>query len=249
MATPAVRRAGAPYQHWARATLLSRAPETGTARTLVLRAPGWPGHLPGQHIDIRLTADDGYQAARSYSLAAPGRGEHLEVGVQPVDDGEVSPYLAEDLPVGADVEIRGPLGGWFVWRPDRATAPLLLLAGGSGVVPLMAMLRGHRTSGARVPARLVYSVRDPAQVWYGAELAAVAPPVSVRLLHTSTAPPGDPRPPGRIMGTDLPGSDSPFAPGVPDVFVCGPTGFVEYAADLLLLAGHPADRVRTERFG
>ncbi|WP_234010594.1 FAD-binding oxidoreductase [Streptomyces sp. SPB074] len=113
-------RAPGPYQRWARATLLSRTPETGTARTLVLRAPGWPGHLPGQHIDIRLTAEDGYRAARSYSLAAPGRAEHLEIGVQPVAGGEVSPYLAEQLPVGADVEVRGPLGGWFVWKKKRA---------------------------------------------------------------------------------------------------------------------------------
>ena len=132
---------------WHRARLDERRPQTATARSLTFTVPGWPGHLPGQHVDVRLTADDGYQAVRSYSVAAPAYGERIELGVQTVAGGEVSPYLADDLPVGAEVEMRGPLGNWFVWKPEQ-TEPALLVAGGSGVVPLAAMIRAHRAAGS-----------------------------------------------------------------------------------------------------
>ena len=127
---------------WRPAALVERRPETSTAHTLVLRCPGWPGHLAGQHVDVRLTAEDGYQASRSYSLAAPADGDRIEITVQRLADGEVSPFLADELADGDEVEVRGPFGGWFVWRPED-TGPVLLVAGGSGVVPLMAMIRAR----------------------------------------------------------------------------------------------------------
>ncbi|MFE5511361.1 FAD-binding oxidoreductase [Streptomyces sp. NPDC056529] len=233
---------------WRRARLTERTKQTATGRTLEFEVPEWPGHLPGQHVDVRLTADNGYRAVRSYSLAAPADADRIELGVQAAFGGEVSPYLADDLPVGAEVEVKGPLGGWFVWTPsDRG--PLLLVAGGSGVVPLMAMLRARLASASDDPCALLYSVRDPDEVWYAAELRAVAGAdgaVDVRLLHTRTAPDGAERPPGRMTELDLP---VPPFPADARCYVCGPTGFVEHAAALLLAAGHAPDRIRTERFG
>ncbi len=147
--------------------------ETPTAQTLVLEVPDWPGHLPGQHVDLRLTAPDGYQAARSYSIAGPAvdgpGGPRIEVTVQRVHDGEVSPYLIDVFGAGDPVEVRGPLGGWFIWRPEE-TAPVQLVAGGSGIVPLMAMIRARRAVGSKAPFRLIYSVRTPADVIYADEL-------------------------------------------------------------------------------
>lgn len=207
------------------ARLVERRAETATASTLVLDVPGWPGHLPGQHVDVRLTAPDGYQAQRSYSLAAPADGDRIELTVQRVPGGEVTPYLTEVFAVGDPVEIRGPVGGWFVWRPEW-TDPLLLVAGGSGIVPLMAMVR------AGAPGRLLYSVRGPAEVFYRKELSTV----DVSYVYTRTPPAR------RITRDDLDG------PG-PACYVCGPTGFVEAAADLLVSLGHDPGRVRTERFG
>ncbi|MFJ4651478.1 ferredoxin reductase [Nocardia sp. NPDC088792] len=154
---------------WQPAELIAAHLETPSARTLTLQVPGWPGHLPGQHVDVRLTAPDGYQAVRSYSLAAPAEGETVVLTVQRVPDGEVSGYLVDDLPIGAQIEIRGPVGGWFVWNPDRGGAALLI-AGGSGIVPLAAMLRAHRNSADTNPFRLIYSLRDPADLYYRAEL-------------------------------------------------------------------------------
>ncbi|GAA2431808.1 ferredoxin reductase [Streptomyces macrosporus] len=232
--------------HWRRARLIDRRPQTDTGRTLVFDTAAWPGHAPGQHVDVRLTADDGYQAVRSYSLAAPADGDRIELGVQSASGGEVSPYLADLLPVGADVEIRGPLGGWFVWRPAQRDA-VLLVAGGSGIVPLMAMVRAHRAAASTTPCHLVYCVRDPAQVWYRAELAAAGPAVQVDVLYTRQAPDGSARPAGRIGPADLPAPDAAGEP--PLCFLCGPTGFVEHVGALLLDRGHPADRIRTERFG
>jgi ferredoxin-NADP reductase len=232
---------------WREATLAERRTETDSAVTLVLDVDGWPGHLPGQHVDVRLTAPDGYTATRSYSVSAPERGERVELTVQRVPDGEVSTFLTDGLAVGDAVRLRGPVGGWFVWRAGQP-GPVLLVAGGSGIVPLMAMLRAR--DGASPPFRLVYSVREPDDVIYRDELAALAAAdgVEVRLVHTRRAPEGDPRPVGRLRESDLvdPGWAGEDAA---TCYVCGPTGFVEVAADLLVALGHAADRVRTERFG
>ncbi|MDO9380168.1 MAG: ferredoxin reductase [Nocardioidaceae bacterium] len=230
---------------WRVATVVGTRDETPTARTLVLDVPGWPGHLAGQHLDVRLTADDGYSTQRSYSVASAG--VPLELMVQRVEDGEVSPYLTGSLEPGDRFELRGPVGRWFVWRP-RDTAPVLLVAGGSGVVPLRAVLQARRTAGSTVPVHLVCSVRSPADAVYADELAEPGEGVDVAWVHTRSAPPDDPRPAGRIARADL---DVPgFSPAdEPLCLVCGPTGFVETVADHLVALGHPAAAIRTERFG
>ncbi|MFF5900883.1 ferredoxin reductase [Streptomyces argenteolus] len=233
---------------WRSARLVERLEQSATGRTLLFDVARWPGHLAGQHVDVRLTGDDGYHAVRSYSLAGAASGTGLELGVQAVPGGEVSPYLAQQLPIGAEVEVRGPLGGWFVWRPEQED-PILLVAGGCGVVPLMAMIRTHRLSGSAAPMRLVYSVRDPDQVWYRDELTAGAAENSATaLVYTRGAPRGSARPPGRVTADDL---MPPRGAGQRPLlcYVCGPTGFVEHAANLLTDAGHAPDRIRTERFG
>lgn len=232
---------------WRRARLVERRAQHATARTLVFAVPGWPGHLPGQHIDVRLTADDGYQAVRSYSLAAPAEGQRIELGVQAVPDGEVSPYLADALPVGAEVEVRGPLGNWFVWRPGR-TDPVLLVAGGSGVVPLTAMVRAHRQSRSRGAFHLLYSVRSADDVWYREELADGHPDLDVRIVYTRESPPGTSRAPGRVTAADLTEAAARLLPASA-VYVCGPTGFVEAVGDLLTGLGRDPATIRTERFG
>jgi ferredoxin-NADP reductase len=232
---------------WQVATLMESREETRTAQTLLFQVPDWPGHLSGQHVDVRLTAPDGYSTQRSYSLAAPADGDEIQLTVQRVPDGEVSPYLTEELKPGDQIEIRGPVGGWFVWRP-QSTAPVLLVAGGSGVVPLMAMLRTRERRGSRAPFRLVYSVREPAERFYVPDLRQTRPGVDVTFLYTRVAPDGWTRPPSRLTDADL--ADSAWSGGSdPDCFVCGPTGFVEAAADLLLSLGHDAHRIKTERFG
>ena len=229
--------------------LEDRRRETGSASTLVLRVDEWPGHLAGQHVDVRLTAEDGYQATRSYSLAAPADDERIEITVQRLRDGEVSPFLVDELGTGDAVEVRGPLGGWFVWHPED-TAPVLLVAGGSGVVPLMAMVRA-RAGVSRAPFRMVYSVRTPDDRIYAPELrrrVADNGGLDVAWVHTRSAPEGDPRPPGRLRADDLVVNGWP-PDFEPTCYVCGPTGFVEAAAGLLLAAGHDPSRIRTERFG
>ncbi|MFE8015828.1 ferredoxin reductase [Streptomyces antibioticus] len=231
---------------WRRARLTERTAQTATGRTLTFEVPRWPGHLPGQHVDVRLTAADGYQAVRSYSLAAPADTDRIELGVQAVDGGEVSPYLADDLPVDADVEVKGPLGGWFVWTPQEP-GPLLLIAGGSGIVPLMAMLRARLASTSTEPCTLLYSVRGPDEVWYAAELdSAHDQHLRILRLYTRLAPDHSERPAGRITKADV--VDLPSAEGA-RCYVCGPTGFVEHVSALLLAAGHAPDQIRTERFG
>ncbi|HUK70944.1 MAG TPA: ferredoxin reductase [Streptosporangiaceae bacterium] len=235
---------------WRVATLAGYRDETPDARTLVFDAPGWPGHLAGQHVDVRLTAADGYSTQRSYSLAAPADGDTIELTVQRVPDGEVSPYLTEVLSPGDPVEIRGPVGGWFVWRPAD-TAPVQLVAGGSGIVPLMAMIRARRLAQSRIPFRLVSSVRSPAQQCYAGELAAPPPGdtgVEVTYIYSRSAPAGWPRPPGRLTAADL-SAPGWLARSGPACFVCGPTGFVEAAADILVALGHDPRRIKTERFG
>jgi ferredoxin-NADP reductase len=232
---------------WRAATLAEVRPETATARTLVLDVPGWPGHLAGQHVDVRLTAEDGYSTQRSYSIAAPADGERVELTVEEVPDGEVSPYLTRVMEPGDQVEIRGPIGGWFVWRPE-STAPVLLVAGGAGIVPLMAMIRERRRAGSRVPFRLLYSLRDPGRRYYAGELRRPEPGLDVTYLYTRTTPEDWPRKADRLMLDDL--AESGWPPDFePDVYVCGPTGFVETAADLLIALGHAPRRIRTERFG
>ncbi|WP_329010963.1 ferredoxin reductase [Micromonospora rifamycinica] len=235
---------------WRVARLVERRVETPTAQTLVLSVPGWPGHLPGQHVDVRLTAPDGYQAARSYSLAGPADDDRVALTVQRVPDGEVSPYLTDAWAEGDPVEVRGPVGGWFVWRPEQ-TAPVLLVAGGSGVVPLMAMVRARRAAGNRAPFRLVYSVRTPADVIYADELRTRNRDdlgLDVTYVYTRQAPDGWRGEPHRIGLADVNTHGWP-AELEPLCYVCGPTGFVETVADLLVGLGHQTRRVRTERFG
>ncbi|GIJ31386.1 ferredoxin reductase [Micromonospora sediminimaris] len=235
---------------WRAARLVAHRTETPTARTLVLEVPGWPAHLPGQHVDIRLTAPDGYQAARSYSLAAPADGDRIEVSVQRVSDGEVSPFLVDAYREGDPVEVRGPIGGWFVWRPQQ-TEPVLLVAGGSGVVPLMAMIRGRRAAGSRAPFRLIYSVRTPEDAFYTDELRRRVRDdagLDVAYVYTRQAPEGWRGEPHRLGLADV--NTHGWPPELePLVYVCGPTAFVETVSDLLVGLGHPARRVRTERFG
>lgn len=211
--------------------------ETATAVTLVFSVPEWPGHVAGQHLDLRLTAEDGYRAQRSYSIASAAGAERVELTVQRVADGEVSPYLTEVLEPGDVVELRGPVGGWFVWRPDDP-GPVLLVGGGSGIVPLMAMLRTRREIGSTTPFRSLYSVRTPADRFYVDE-----PGVEITHLYTRSIPPGWPRPPGRLTAEDIRWTTDATC------FVCGPTGFVEAAANLLVDLGHDPARIRTERFG
>nr|WP_269204977.1 ferredoxin reductase [Motilibacter aurantiacus] len=224
--------------------------ETPTARTLTLRVDGWAGHVPGQHVDVRLTAADGYTAVRSYSISsAPAEGE-LEITVDEVRGGEVSPYLVREIAAGDLVEVRGPLGGWFVWQP-QSTRPLQLVAGGSGIAPLMSMARARAAAGGGAPTRLLYSVRRPDAVVFAAELAGLAAPGSgleVSYAYTRAVPEGWPRPAGRVDAALLAEATWP-AERAPDCFVCGPTGFVEATADLLVAAGHSASAIRTERFG
>jgi ferredoxin-NADP reductase len=235
---------------WLVGTVAELRDETPTARTIALDVPGWRGHSAGQHVDIRLTAEDGYSAERSYSIASAPDGQRLELTIQRLDDGEVSPYLSEVLKVGDPLELRGPIGGWFVWDPDDP-APVLLVAGGSGIVPLMSMIRARARDGSTVPFRLVYSVRRPDQIIYGPELAervAAGDGFSLAYVYTRTAPPGSDRPPGRISAEVL-AAEGWRPRQTPAVFVCGPTGYVEAAAGLLTGAGHDPGRIKTERFG
>jgi ferredoxin-NADP reductase len=216
----------------------------------VLGVPGWPGHLAGQHVDIRLTADDGYQAERSYSIASGPEASALELTVERIDDGEVSPYLTEDVQLGDQFELRGPIGGYFVWEAARG-GPLLLVGGGSGLVPLMAMLRHHEAVGSDADARLLLSARTLEDVLYREELERLGqdPHRSVQLTLTrGPAPAGWDGFTGRIS-RDMLVSVGPDPAERPRVYVCGPTPFVEEAARLLVELGHEPAAVHTERFG
>jgi ferredoxin-NADP reductase len=235
---------------WQTAELVEARPETRTARTLVFTGPSWTGYLSGQHVDVRLTAEDGYAAQRSYSIACSDGAGRFELTVQRVPGGEVSPYLVDDMLIGDEIEVRGPIGGWFAWRPERS-GPVLLVAGGSGVVPLMAMVRERHRAGSRVPFRLVYSVRSADEAIYTDELAtrsSSSDGLTVEWVHTRSAPRGHERPPSRLNASDL--SDLSWAARAsPRCYVCGPTGFVESASQLLLGLGHRPEMIRTERFG
>ena len=235
------------------ATVVAVRPENARAATIVLDLPGWPGHLAGQHVDLRLTAEDGYQAQRSYSIASAPDGDRVELTVVEVEDGEVSEYLTTIVAAGDQMEVRGPVGGWFVWRPDAPGPfrPVMLVAGGSGLVPLMAMIRVRAESAGRVPFRLVYSVRDTGSLLYREELDRLSRKDGgphVTFAFTRTAPPGSAWRTGRITARLLAEAGWPSV-DEPDVFVCGPTGFVESAANLLVDLGHDPQRIRTERFG
>jgi ferredoxin-NADP reductase len=224
--------------------------ETPRVRSLVLSVPGWPGHRAGHHVDVRLTADDGYVAERSYSIAsAPDDGERLTVTVERIDDGEVSPYLTEELRPGDPLELRGPIGGYFAWTVDDG-GPLLLVAGGSGVCPLMAMIRHRAARASTVPTRLLYSSRTLEDVIYRDELDRLAAGGGLEVIHTLTRahPPGWTGRSGRIDADMLaevawPASERPLA------YICGPTPLVESVASAMVQLGHEAGRVRTERFG
>jgi ferredoxin-NADP reductase len=226
-------------------------PESGRAKAILLDVPGWPDHLAGQHLDLRLTAEDGYQAQRSYSISSASDGKpQLEITVERVDDGEVSPFLLDELRVGDRLELRGPIGGYFTWMPNQG-GPLLLVGGGSGVAPLMAILRARRHAQDRTPVRLLYSARIADELLYREELDALAEPGSgFELTYTLTrgAPEGWTGEQGRI-GREMLGARG-FPPGDrPYVFVCGPTPFVEAIADALVGLGHDVGRIKTERFG
>jgi ferredoxin-NADP reductase len=219
--------------------------ETPSASTLLFDVPGWPGHRAGQHVDLRLTAEDGYQATRSYSIGSAPEDDGVALTIERFDDGEVSPYLVDEAQPGDQVEVRGPIGGWFVWTVEQG-GPLFLVAGGSGIVPLMSMLRHRANAGSDAEARLLLSARREPHVIYAAELPALG--VETAITYTREAPAGWTGYARRVDRDML--AEAGFAPERrPRVFVCGPTGFVEGVADELVALGHAASRIRTERFG
>ena len=236
---------------WLIATVTDLRSETSTAKSITFNVPEWPGHLAGQHIDVRLTAEDGYVAQRSFSLASPASNSTaIEITVQRVKEGEVSPFLLDDLRVGDQIELRGPIGGYFTWSPS-SMRPLMLVGGGSGVVPLMSILRTRQIAHHSGQARLLYSSRSIDQILYDVELGQISTSVGApAVIHTLTrgAPAGWAGEQGRVDRTMLVrrGID---AVDEPDIFVCGPTPFVESVADHLLALGHAEGRIRTERFG
>jgi ferredoxin-NADP reductase len=234
---------------WRTASVLETVAENDHAATIALDVADWPGQTAGQHVDVRLTAEDGYQAERSYSIASAPEDEHVALTVERIEDGEVSPYLVDVLAVGDTVELRGPIGGPFTWRVEDG-GPLLLVGGGSGVVPLMAMLRHHRARGSRIELRMLVSARSWTDVLYRDELAGAAERDGVSVSFTLTRE----RPAGwsgfdRRIDAEMLEAVGPTPQAHPKVFVCGPTPFVENAADLLVSLGHPASAIRTERFG
>jgi ferredoxin-NADP reductase len=224
-------------------------PETSRVRSLILDIPGWPGHRAGQHVDVRLTAEDGYQAQRSYSIASPPEEERIVLTVERLEDGEVSPYLVDEVRVGDRFELRGPIGGYFVW--DAALAhPLLLVAGGSGVVPLMAMIRHRRAAASSAPTRLLYSSRSLEDVIYREELDRLgAAGDGLEVVHTLTRdqPPGWTGYGRRIDAEML--REVAWDAAEAQSFVCGPTRLVENVAGELVDLGYEPSRVKTERFG
>lgn len=239
---------------WHVATVVDSRPETTTARRIELDVPTWPGNDAGSHLDVRLTAPDGYQATRSYSIASSGEGTRVVLAVDELPDGEVSPFLVHDLRAGDQLELHGPLGAFFVWTPPAADAeprPVQLIAGGSGVVPLYAMASAHGEAGDPTPFRLLYSVRTPDDVFFREELndlAAATPPLQLDLVFTRRTPEGWPTAPARLTRERL-AEAAVEAASRPQVYVCGPTPFVEAVAGWLIDAGHLPVDVRTERFG
>jgi ferredoxin-NADP reductase len=232
------------------ATVAEVVDETPHARTLILDLPDWPGHVAGQHLDVRLTAEDGYQAERSYSIASAPEDPRVALTVERIDDGEVSPYLAGDVVAGDQFEVRGPIGGHFTWQA-AAGGPLLLVAGGSGLVPLMAMLRHRAAAGSTADARLLLSARDWEAVYYRDELGRLESArdgLGITYTLTRSQPP---RWNGyaRRVDAEMLTTVGPAAAASPRCFVCGPTPFVESVADALVGLGHAAAAIHTERFG
>jgi ferredoxin-NADP reductase len=233
---------------WLLAELVERVPETPRVASLVLDVPGWAGHRPGQHVDVRLTAEDGYQAQRSYSIASAPEDPGLELTVERINDGEVSPYLVDELRPGDQFELRGPIGGYFTWNTGL-TGPLLLVGGGSGVVPLRAMLRHREAAGGDGDARLLLSARAEEDVLYRSELDGFADDgVAVHLTLTRSRPAGWTGF-ARRVDAEMLAAVGPPASERPRIYVCGPTPFVESAADLLVDLGHDPAAIHAERFG
>ena len=236
---------------WRVGTVVALHDETATARTIILTVPDWPGHVAGQHVDVRLTAQDGYSAVRSYSIASASNSEkQIEITVERFPNGEVSPYLTQEFAVGDQLELRGPIGRWFVWRTDQRE-PIQLIAGGSGIVPLMAMMRSRVATRSAPPFRLLYSVRAPEAIFYRDDLQALTSEdssVVVNYAYTRTAPKNWPRLPGRIDKDLILSATWPSSVAA-TFYICGPTGFVESVADLLGTVGNRRENIRTERFG
>ncbi len=233
---------------WQPAEVLDVVVETPRATTIAFEVPGWAGHRPGQHVDVRLTAEDGYQAQRSYSIASAPSDGRIELTIERLADGEVSPYLTDELRPGDKIELRGPIGGYFVWEPSQG-GQLLLVGGGSGVVPLMAMIRARDAAGSDVTARLLLSSRGWDDIIYRAELQRLDGN-GLSVVHTLTRS----QPPGwagyaRRVDADMLRDVAPSPSELPRVFICGPTAFVEKAADALVHLGHDPLLVKTERFG
>ncbi len=223
--------------------------ETASVRSLALEIPGWPGHIAGQHVDLRLTAEDGYEAQRSYSIASAPEDGQLTLTVERLADGEVSPYLVDEVRPGDQIEVRGPIGGYFAWRAADG-GPLLLIGGGSGIVPLMAMIRHREAVKSAVPTCLLTSWRSQAEAIFAGELDSAAATGDIHVVTTLTRvqPPGWTGETGRITRDML--ARVAWAPELqPHAFVCGPTGLVEAVSGWLVELGHAPDRVRTERFG
>lgn len=234
---------------WHTATVVASRPETATARRIELDVPTWPGNEAGSHLDVRLTAPDGYQASRSYSIASAGPGTRIVLAVDEVPDGEVSPFLVHDLREGDRIEVHGPLGAFFVWTPSDDPAPVQLIAGGSGVVPLFAMASAHAATADPSTFRLLYSVRSPGDVFFADELATLVDDrFALDFVYTRRAPADAQRAPARLTAEGLRAAVIP-ADQQPRVFVCGPTPFVEAVAGWLIEVGHSSTRIRTERFG
>ena len=236
---------------WQAATVVSIREETHRVKTIRFAVSNWPGHFAGQHADVRLTAADGYRAERSYSIASPPEVSRVELTVERLDDGEVSAFLTDQLQPDDTIQLRGPIGGHFVWSAVEPRHPLLLVGGGSGIVPLMCMLRHRKLSGSAVPAALLYSARTRQDVIYHNELTDIArndPRFTLRITLTRDVESGWSGAIGRI---DLPAVQALLKElgGVADTFVCGSADFVEAASGLLLQAGQPSDAIRTERFG
>lgn len=235
---------------WRTAEVRGIIEETPRVRTLLLGVPDWPGHRPGQHVDIRLTSDDGYQAQRSYSISSSPEAAHLQVTVERIEEGEVSPYLASEVREGDRFEIRGPIGGHFVWSASMSE-PLFLIAGGSGIAPLMAMLRHRAAAGNSNPALLLYSSRSFEDIIYRKELNTLAARDSgLKVVHTLTRQrPADWTGETKRIGRDMLARIG-FSPAQrPRIFICGPAALVESAARALIELGHIETLIKTERFG
>ena len=239
-----------PRLPWRPAKVVEIRPEVPEVATLVFDVPGWPGHLAGQHVDLRLSAPDGYQAQRSYSISSSPASRTVDITVERVTDGEVSPFLLEEVVPGDTLELRGPIGGYFTWDPAEG-GPLLLVGGGSGVAPLMAILRHRRDTGDRTPARLLYSAPRHEAIIYRDELdamAAAGPEFGVTYTLTRQQPPGWTGGSRRIDRAMLEAVSFAAAEN-PRAFVCGPTLLVEQVATDLVALGYREERVKTERFG